>query len=150
MEATYLKSLAKHGHMIRLKQLRVVGMQADDIAAFAKCIAKIDSLESISVPRAYSPLLVSLRENGNIQEMQVDYSLGASVDKLANAYCERNAHLDDLLQESSTPPEDDDTDNKTGKSFCPTLWQAAEPMTKERTSKLIRSLLGLCESVAPP
>lgn len=168
--ADFLNRLRKRARRIRLEELTLDHLDGNrdgnrDSAPLAKCIARVESLRSVTIPDTYHPsydllcFAVALRENGNIQ--YADIKGPNNVTKPMQAYCERNQLLDSLLKTSSCTAKPDSPDDtaatevrtehqKTygGKSFCPALWQATNHTPKAGPSKLLGSLLDLCESLA--
>jgi hypothetical protein len=159
----FFSRLAQESARIRLQKLKATRLRQQDVIGLAQCISKVESLRAFDVSLFQTsalPILISLRENGNIQSAVIEGTRPDETDltsRVTQAYCDRNKCLDGLLLESSRTIELDQDDGPVtgaspvtsigGKSFSPTLWAAALQVPDTQSSKVYRSLLSLCERI---
>jgi hypothetical protein len=150
----FLGIFAKHAHLLRLKELSVTVMDGNDVTALAECIAKIKTLRTISIHSdsagvSLEPVLIRLRHSDNVNALTTNLCSTDGKKKLVMAYCETSATSTEARDGrlAAAAQDDHSTDAHGGKSISPTLLQTSMDLPRARQSRLIGSLLGLCESI---
>jgi hypothetical protein len=109
----FFSRMAQRSARIRLKELKATGLMRQDVIGLVQCLSQVQSLRALDVSlydTSALPILIALRENGNILSVSIERTRTDEADlasKVTQAYCERNKCLDGLLLESSRSTEPD-------------------------------------------
>jgi hypothetical protein len=157
----FMRNLGINADRVRLNKLRLVQVSKAACRALGYCLPRLTSLQTLMVEKVNADgalwILHGLKRNGSIGHLDPNGYAGGSCNfdavqlRMAEAYCQRNSCLAEVMERILEPSEneDDDVPDLSEVGIVPTLMHVAKQSPRTGAAAIMRGLLRLgrkCDS----